>query len=124
MQERDETTYQCRPDHLQTLEHLAMEILGRAVDTEEPQSALETSVEREKWKSPTLDALTRHDQCGGFKTESDGRRTLLLSARVRASANEEWKTMDLVRGGETRVWVQVGAGADIALTWSCWRCER
>ena len=70
MQERDEPTYQGRPGHLRTLEHLSMESLGRAVDIEEPQLNLETSVECEKSKSPALDALTRHGPCGGSKTKS------------------------------------------------------
>ena len=94
MQEYDETTYQCRPGNPQILEYPSMDSLGRAVDAEQSNSNLETSVKRAKSKLLTLDALTRCGRCGGLETESDGRIILLPSARVRGSADEEWKTMD------------------------------
>ena len=94
MQEYNKMTYQCHPGNPQILEYLAMDSLGRAVDAEESHSNLETSVKRAKSKLPTLDALTQYGQCGGLETELDGRIILLPSARVRGSAEEEWKTMD------------------------------
>ena len=94
MQECDEMTYQCRPGDPQILEYLAMESLGPTVNAEQSHSNLEISVEHTKSKLLTLDALTRCGRCGGLETESDGRGMLLLSARVRGSADEELRTTD------------------------------
>ena len=88
-QEHDETTYQCRPGDPHTLEYLAMDSLGRAVDAEELDSNLETSGKRAKSRLLTLNALTRCSRCGGLETESDGQGILLPSARVRGSTEEE-----------------------------------
>ena len=71
-----------------------MDSLGRTVDAEQSNSNLETSVKRAKSKLLTLDALTRCSRCGGLETESDGQEILMPSARVRGSAEEQWKTMD------------------------------
>ena len=94
MQERDEMTYQCRPGNPQILEYPSMDSLGRAVDAEQSNSNLETSVKRAKSKLLTLDALTRCGRCGGPETESDGQEILMPSARVRGSADEKLKTTD------------------------------
>ena len=68
--------------------------LGRAVDAEQSNSNLETSVKRIKSELPTLDAQSRCGRCGGLETKSDGRIIFLPSARARGSAEEELKTMD------------------------------
>ena len=94
MQEYNETTYQCRPGNLQILEYPSMDSLGQAVDAEQSNLNLETSVKHAKSKLLTLDTLTRCGRCGGLETKSDGRIILLPSARVRGSAEEQWKTMD------------------------------
>ena len=94
MQEYDKMTYQCRPGNPQILEYLSMDSLGRTANAEESHSNLETSVESAKSKLLTLDAQSRCGRCGSLETQSDGQEILMPSARVRGSAEEQWKTMD------------------------------
>ena len=47
MQDSDETTYQCHPNHPQILKDLLMESLGQGVDAEELRLNLQVPVKRE-----------------------------------------------------------------------------
>ena len=123
MQDSDETTYQCHPNHPQILKDLLMKSLGQDVDAKELRSNLQVCISQTREsKLITLDAHSRCNRFGDSNTESDGQGVLLPSVRAGESADKTLKIADEdQRDGEQsqphRSYLQVfGGGSTVAVS--------